>query len=174
MPFHSSRSVRQHPDLPSGHTVPGHRGPAWFLDGVPRAVLCREGRGRHGLRASVRWQAGDGRGRGPRSQIARRELAHANGFRSVQSTPLPPRRQDSRHPVHALRCPTAGERDGLARHLCPPCRDVTSASINEQGSDADRRKDEFIAVLAHELRNRWRRCGTRHTISSSRASRIRT
>jgi hypothetical protein len=51
---------------------------------------------------------------------------------------------------------------------------VTSASINEQGSDADRRKDEFIAVLAHELRNRWRRCGTRHTISSSRASRIRT
>ena len=65
--------------------------------------------------------------------------------------------------------------DGVRRHVLPypePIRDRTGAVVGainmlvditerkeaeEALREADRRKNEFLAALAHELRNRWRR-----------------
>jgi PAS domain S-box-containing protein len=46
------------------------------------------------------------------------------------------------------------ERHGRATHMVGVCSDVTDRKQAEEAlKDADRRKDEFLAVLSHELRN---------------------
>ena len=46
------------------------------------------------------------------------------------------------------------DRDGRSSHMVGVCSDVTDRKQAEEAlKDADRRKDEFLAVLSHELRN---------------------
>jgi signal transduction histidine kinase len=53
--------------------------------------------------------------------------------------------------------------------------DVTDRKRDEQTlQEADRRKNDFLATLAHELRNPWRRSGTRWSCCGSRVPCLRT
>jgi PAS domain S-box-containing protein len=86
-----------------------------------------------------------------------RDLARTAGFRSVQSTPLLSHDGKllgmlSTHSPEPARLTDRQERllDIYARHAA----DVIERFHFERAlQEADRRKDEFIAVLAHELRN---------------------
>ncbi|HWB77908.1 MAG TPA: ATP-binding protein, partial [Nannocystaceae bacterium] len=83
--------------------------------------------------------------------------AHAAGFRAVHSTPVITRSGDRLGvlSVHfaAPRRPT--EREIQLADICARAAADTISSMRQQQTlqEADRRKDEFLAMLAHELRN---------------------
>jgi PAS domain S-box-containing protein len=93
-----------------------------------------------------------------------RKLAGANGFRAVISTPLispdgTPFGMLSTH-FGAVHQPTAQQLrllDLFVRHACDfirRCKMEQALRLREESlRDGDRRKDEFLALLAHELRN---------------------
>ncbi|HEX2269072.1 MAG TPA: GAF domain-containing protein, partial [Pyrinomonadaceae bacterium] len=86
-----------------------------------------------------------------------RDLAASTGFRAVQSTPL--KTHDGRmlgilstHFRNAHRLSDRDERllDLYARHAADL---IERFNFEHALKEADRRKDEFLATLAHELRN---------------------
>jgi PAS domain S-box-containing protein len=93
-----------------------------------------------------------------------REIARAAGFRAVVSTPLigpdgTPFGMLSTH-FAAVHLPNAQQLrllDLFVRHACDfirRCKMEQALRLREESlRDGDRRKDEFLALLAHELRN---------------------
>ena len=93
-----------------------------------------------------------------------REIARAAGFRAVISTPLigpdgTPFGMLSTH-FEAVHLPNAQQLrllDLFVRHACDfirRCKMEQALRLREESlRDGDRRKDEFLALLAHELRN---------------------
>jgi PAS domain S-box-containing protein len=93
-----------------------------------------------------------------------REIARAAGFRAVVSTPLigpdgTPFGMLSTH-FEAVHLPSAQQLrllDLFVRHACDfirRCNIEQALRLREESlRDGDRRKDEFLALLAHELRN---------------------
>jgi PAS domain S-box-containing protein len=93
-----------------------------------------------------------------------REIARAAGFRAVVSTPLigpdgTPFGMLSTH-FEAVHLPNAQQLrllDLFVRHACDfirRCKMEQALRLREESlRDGDRRKDEFLALLAHELRN---------------------
>ncbi|WP_052452022.1 hybrid sensor histidine kinase/response regulator [Noviherbaspirillum autotrophicum] len=86
-----------------------------------------------------------------------REMAAAGGYRSVQSTPLVSRNGNllgvlSTHFRHAHR-PSERDLRTLDLYAIQAIDQIERIRAEEALKEADRRKDEFIATLAHELRN---------------------
>jgi signal transduction histidine kinase/ActR/RegA family two-component response regulator len=93
-----------------------------------------------------------------------REIARAAGYRAVVSTPLigpdgTPFGMLSTH-FEAVHQPSAQQLrllDLFVRHACDfirRCKTEQALRLREESlRDGDRRKDEFLALLAHELRN---------------------
>ena len=83
--------------------------------------------------------------------------AHAAGFRAVHSTPVITRSGDRLGvlSVHFAAPRRPSEREIQLADICARAAADTIASIRQQQTlqEADRRKDEFLAMLAHELRN---------------------
>jgi PAS domain S-box-containing protein len=86
-----------------------------------------------------------------------RRIAAAAGYRAVQSTPLKSRNGSilgmlSTHFRLPQRVPERNQRllDLYARHAADL---IERIRIEQTLKEADRRKDEFLAMLAHELRN---------------------
>ena len=86
-----------------------------------------------------------------------REIARAAGFRAVHSTPVVNRAGDILGvvSVHFDEPRRPSEMQMKLADMCARyAADAIEATRHRQGlQEADRRKDEFLAVLAHELRN---------------------
>jgi signal transduction histidine kinase/CheY-like chemotaxis protein len=83
--------------------------------------------------------------------------ARAVGFRSVHSTPVVTRSGERLGVISVHFCAPRrpAEREVQLADICARAAADTVAAIRQQQTlqEADRRKDEFLAMLAHELRN---------------------
>jgi PAS domain S-box-containing protein len=86
-----------------------------------------------------------------------REMSRREGFRAVHSTPLIGQRGDvlGAMSMHFAQPRVPTQRERALADICSRKAAVFIERARAQAAlqDADRRKDEFLAVLAHELRN---------------------
>src|SRR5262245_60828228 len=106
-----------------------------------------------------------------------RPIARAAGYRAVQSTPLigrdgTPLGMLSTH-FRSVHRPSEQDLRRLDLYVRQAADFIERCRTDETLQAADKRKDEFLATLAHELRNPWHRSGTPSRFCSLEAQRRR-